>query len=67
MEDSDLTEIILDSCFNVMNDLGVSLYIADIVVNESVIVEAKCCKELAPQHFAQLINYLKGTGITVGF
>ncbi|MEC7838772.1 MAG: GxxExxY protein, partial [Chlamydiota bacterium] len=44
----------------------VGFYIADIVVNESVIIEVKCCKELAPQHSAQLINYLKASGIKVG-
>ncbi|MEC7838984.1 MAG: GxxExxY protein, partial [Chlamydiota bacterium] len=44
----------------------VGFYIADIVVNESVIIKAKCCKELAPQHSAQLLNYPKASGIKVG-
>ena len=103
MEHSDLTETILDSCFNVMNDLGVGFfeavyknslvvslrkknlfvetekeyeifyqnqrvgfYRADIVVDDSVIIEVKCCKELAPEHSAQLINYLKASGKRVG-
>ena len=103
LDHSDLTEIILDSCFNVMNDRGVGFleavyknslvvslrrknlfvetektyeifyqnqrvgfYRADIVVEESVTVEAKYCKELASEHSDQLINYLKASGIKVG-
>ena len=41
-------------------------YIADIVVDEKVIVELKSVKELHPAHEAQLTNYLKATGIEVG-
>ena len=44
----------------------VGFYRADIVVDDCVIVEAKCCKELAPEHSAQLINYLKVSGKKVG-
>jgi GxxExxY protein len=41
-------------------------YIADIVVQEKVILELKSVKELHPAHEAQLTNYLKATGIEVG-
>ena len=41
-------------------------YIADIVVEEKVILELKSVKEIHPAHEAQLINYLKATGIEVG-
>ena len=41
-------------------------YIADIVVEDSVILELKSVKDLHPAHEAQLINYLKATGIEVG-
>ncbi len=41
-------------------------YIADIVVEEMVILELKSVKELHPAHEAQLINYLKATGLEVG-
>ncbi len=41
-------------------------YIADIIVEESVILELKSIKELHPAHEAQLINYLKATCIEVG-
>jgi GxxExxY protein len=41
-------------------------YCADIVVNGSVVLELKAAECLAPEHEAQLINYLKGTDIEVG-
>jgi GxxExxY protein len=44
----------------------VGLYIADLVVEESVIVELKCCEVLIGEHQAQLINYLKASGVLVG-
>ena len=39
---------------------------ADIIVEDKVILELKSVKELHPAHEAQLINYLKATGIEVG-
>lgn len=100
---SELTETILGSCFDVMNELGsgflesvyknalyiaikekslkvevekkfevifrgrkIGLYIADIVVEETVIVELKCCESLLGEHQDQLINYLKASGVLVG-
>lgn len=41
-------------------------FFADIVVNDCVIVELKSAKELATEHFAQLINYLKASRFEVG-
>jgi GxxExxY protein len=41
-------------------------YMADIIVEDKVIVELKSVKELHPAHSAQLVNYLKATGIEVG-
>ena len=41
-------------------------FFADIVVEEKVIVELKCARVIAPIHEAQIINYLKATGIEVG-
>jgi GxxExxY protein len=41
-------------------------FAADVVVEGKVIVELKAVKALAPEHQAQLINYLKATGIEVG-
>lgn len=99
---SEITEKILGSCFDIMNELGtgflesvyknalfiaikekgliieaekrfevifrgrkIGLYIADLIVEESVIVELKCCDLLLGEHQAQLINYLKVSGILV--
>src|SRR6266446_6717531 len=100
---SELTEIILGCCFDVMNELGigfleavyknalfiaikekglviesekrfevisrgrkVGLYVADLIVEKSVIVELKCCDSLLGEHQAQLINYLKASGVLAG-
>jgi GxxExxY protein len=41
-------------------------YYADIVVDGCVILELKAADALAPEHEAQLINYLKGTDLEVG-
>jgi GxxExxY protein len=35
-------------------------------VDNKVILELKAVKELAPEHQAQLINYLKATQVEVG-
>ncbi len=39
---------------------------ADILVEEIVLVELKAVKAIAPEHQAQVINYLNATGIEVG-
>ncbi len=44
----------------------IGLYIADIVIEKSVILELKCCKNLLPEHQAQLINYLTASHIPIG-
>jgi GxxExxY protein len=41
-------------------------YVADLLVEECVIVELKAVDNLHPQHVAQLLNYLKATHIEVG-
>ena len=41
-------------------------YIADIIVEEKIILELKAVKELHAAHEVQLVNYLKATGIEVG-
>ena len=41
-------------------------YVADLVVENLVIVELKCCKTLPSEHQAQVINYLKASGLPVG-
>ncbi len=39
---------------------------ADLIVEEKVIIEIKAISTLNSQHEAQLLNYLKATGIRVG-
>jgi GxxExxY protein len=39
----------------------------DIVVEDTVLLELKAVKALVPEHLAQVMNYLKATGIQVGF
>jgi GxxExxY protein len=41
-------------------------FIADLFVEDRVIVELKAVSALAPEHSTQTINYLKATGIEVG-
>jgi GxxExxY protein len=41
-------------------------YNADLVVNQTVIVELKCCDKLILEHQAQLFNYLKVSGLPIG-
>jgi GxxExxY protein len=41
-------------------------YFADLLVDGKVIVEIKALNGLAPEHEAQLLNYLKATSIEVG-
>jgi GxxExxY protein len=44
----------------------VGLHRLDLLVQNEVIVELKAVKELADIHFAQLLSYLKATGMKVG-
>mgnify|MGYP001152375292 CR=1 FL=1 len=41
-------------------------YFADILVDNKVIVELKSAETIAPEHEAQLLNYLRATDIEVG-
>jgi len=41
-------------------------YFADILVDDKIIVEIKAARNLASEHEAQLLNYLKATNIEVG-
>ena len=44
----------------------IGAYIADMVVEDKVLVELKAVKMLNEAHEAQLVNYLKATGVEVG-
>jgi GxxExxY protein len=41
-------------------------YIADMVVSQKILIEIKAIKSLAAEHSAQIINYLKATGLRLG-
>jgi GxxExxY protein len=47
-------------------DKEVGIYFADLVVEDKVIVEVKVVEALAAVHRAQLLNYLKIAGLSVG-
>jgi GxxExxY protein len=44
----------------------VGAFYADIVVEGVVLIELKAVRTLVPEHLAQVMNYLKATGIAVG-
>lgn len=41
-------------------------YKADLICYDKVVVELKAVSELLPEHTAQLMNYLKATGLPMG-
>ena len=41
-------------------------YRLDIVVNNAIIIELKSCSQIEPIHKAQLLTYLKISGLTLG-
>jgi GxxExxY protein len=43
----------------------VGRYIADLVVEDKLLIELKCVKELGKEHMAQCINYLAATGLHI--
>jgi GxxExxY protein len=45
------------------NGIVVGEYVADLVVEDAVVVELKASRALDPAHTAQCINYLKATGL----
>jgi len=102
LEHVELTEKIIEACFEVMNELGAGFlesvyerslllalrekglsaesqvplkvmfrgavvgdFFADIVVEGNVIIELKTTRALLPEHQAQVINYLKATGVDI--
>ena len=53
-------------CISVRYDgVIVGDYIADIIVDEEVLVEIKAIKSFDDVHLAQCLNYLKATGVSI--
>ncbi|MEI2673085.1 MAG: GxxExxY protein [Chitinophagaceae bacterium] len=48
------------------DETQVGFYLADLLVESSVIVEIKAAKSLGYEHECQLINYLKASNVEVG-
>ena len=48
------------------NEIEVGNYFADLVVNNTIIVELKASESLCEEHEYQLINYLKATELEIG-
>ncbi len=46
--------------------INVGKYFADLVVDDKIIIELKCCNKVLPIHKAQLLNYLRATGFKLG-
>lgn len=44
----------------------VQTFVPDFICYEKIIVEIKGTREVAPEHKAQLLNYLKATGMKLG-
>jgi GxxExxY protein len=41
-------------------------YFADFMIEDKILVELKTVEKIANVHFAQVLNYLKATGIKLG-
>lgn len=53
--------------FNVVyRGVVVGRYFADLVVDQKVVVETKVAKAIDPAHRAQVLNYLRASGLEVG-
>src|SRR5579862_195054 len=44
---------------------SVGEYLADILVEEVLVIELKCVDHLANEHLAQCLNYLRASGLTL--
>ena len=38
-------------------------YLADLLVEDALLIELKCADHLAPEHIAQSLNYLRASGL----
>src|SRR6476469_1082200 len=47
----------------VYKDFCIGDYLADIVVENAVVIELKCADRLTAEHMAQCLNYLRASGM----
>jgi GxxExxY protein len=46
--------------------VNVGIFLADMIVEEKVLIELKAVTRILGEHKAQVINYLKATGLDIG-
>lgn len=66
MKQKGLTVLAEQSFEVVFRNYTIGRYVADLIVENAIVIELKCCTSLLPEHQAQVINYLKASGIPVG-
>lgn len=66
IKEKGLTVVTEQSFEIVFRNRKIGKYIADLIVENLIVVELKCCSALLPEHQAQLINYLKVSQMPVG-
>ncbi len=47
-------------------DMDIGAYVADLVINGKILLELKAVENLSNLHKAQVLNYLKATGLKLG-
>ena len=67
MKERGLTVLVEQSFDVIFRNRKIGKYIADLIVENLIVVELKCCKTLLSEHQAQVINYLKASQLPVGF
>ena len=50
----------------IYRDTIVGFYVTDLLIEERLLVELKALSQFTQQHDAQVMNYLKATGLNVG-
>lgn len=66
LKDKELTAQSQTSLQVTFRNKSVGEFVADVIVENKVLLELKAVKNLTPEHQAQIINYLKATGIEIG-
>lgn len=67
MKEKGLTLKVEQSFEVLFKNQRIGKYIADLIVENLIVIKLKCCKALLPEHQSQVINYLKASHLPVGF